>query len=201
MERAFVEGAYTLSISPETVSVRFAKCPFCNSDRGSKTFEDVLEDITKRVEANDPASIQLLAGLYYHGDGVQQDRMKSMELYSRAAALGSSMAHYNLADFYYKGGDLKKVKFHYEAAAMAGHELARYNLGGLEYDSGNIEQAVKHMTIAASAGNYLAMHALTMCFENDFVSRESIDSTLAAYNNSCAGMRSEARDAYIHAEI
>ena len=84
---------------------------------------------------------------------------------------------------------------------MAGHELARYNLGGLEYDSGNIEQAVKHMTIAASAGNYLAMHALTMCFENDFVSRESIDSTLAAYNNSCAGMRSEARDAYIHAEI
>ena len=27
--------------------------------------------------------------------------------------------------------------------------------------------------------------------------RESIDSTLTAYNNSCAEMRSEARDAYI----
>ena len=29
------------------------------------------------------------------------------------------------------------------------------------------------------------------------VSRESVDSTLAAYNNSCAEMRSEARDAVI----
>ena len=34
-----------------------------------------------------------------------------------------------------------------------------------------------------------------------FVSRESINSTLAAYNNSCVEMRSEARDAYIQVEI
>jgi hypothetical protein len=38
---------------------------------------------------------------------------------------------------------------------------------------------------------------LTALYKKGYVSRESIDSTLIAYNNSCAEMRSEARDAYI----
>jgi hypothetical protein len=41
------------------------------------------------------------------------------------------------------------------------------------------------------------MHHLRIAVEKGFVSRESIDSTLAAYNSSCVEMRSEARDAYI----
>jgi hypothetical protein len=94
-------------------------------------------------------------------------------------------------------GDLKKAKFHFEAAAMAGHDVARYNIGCLEYNSGNMDRAVKHWTIAASAGDYHAMHTLRKNFEGGFVSRESIDSTLIAYNNSCAEMRSEASDTYI----
>jgi hypothetical protein len=42
------------------------------------------------------------------------------------------------------------------------------------------------------------MNQLRTFFEEGFVSRESIDSTLISYNNSCAEMRSEARNAYIH---
>jgi TPR repeat protein len=87
---------------------------------------------------------------------------------------------------------LKKAKFHYEGAAMAGHEVARYNIGVMEAESGNRERAIKHWIIAASAGEYLSMHILIGCFEKGYVSRESIDSALAAYNNSCAEMRSEA---------
>jgi len=75
---------------------------------------------------------------------------------------------------------------------MAGNEIARYNLGCMEYKSGNIEQAVKHWTIAASVGCYDAMHEMRICFEQGLVSRESIDLTLAAYNSSCAEMRSVA---------
>jgi hypothetical protein len=41
------------------------------------------------------------------------------------------------------------------------------------------------------------MHQLRTFFEEGAISRESMDSTLAAYNNSCAEMRSEARDAYM----
>ena len=92
---------------------------------------------------------------------------------------------------------MKKAKFHFEAAAIAGHEGARSNLGSIECNSGNMNRAVKHWIIAASAGHHIAMHILQEIFEEGIVSRDVIDSTLTAYNNSCAEMRSEARDAYI----
>jgi TPR repeat protein len=79
---------------------------------------------------------------------------KAMELYAKAAEHGYSKAHHHLGNFYRKGGDLKKAKFHSEAAAVAGHEGSRFNLGLVEIQSGNIEQAVKHWKIAASAGHY-----------------------------------------------
>ena len=174
------------------------KCPFCNSDRVSKTVEECVEEMMKRVEANDPASICMLADSYYHGRlGLQQDRTKAMELFTRAADLGFSRVHHNMADVYYKGGNLKKTKFHVEAAAMAGDKAARSNLGILECNSGNMERSTKHWTIAASAGCYRSMHELITLFKKGFISRESIDTTLAAYNSCCAKMRSKARDARI----
>ena len=185
-----------------SLSGNISKCPFCNSDQSSKTGEELDREIMKRAEANDPALICVLGNHYEHGRaGFQQDHAKAKELYTRAADLGCSKAHSYLGNIYYEGGDLKKAKFHFEAAAMAGHEGARYILGCLDAQSGNIERAVKHLTIAASAGSYLAMQSLISSFEQGTVSRESIDSTLIAYNNSCAEMRSEARDACIQFEI
>jgi len=40
------------------------KCPHCNSDRDSKTFEEGVEEIFKRVEANDPRAMWMLASYY-----------------------------------------------------------------------------------------------------------------------------------------
>jgi TPR repeat protein len=154
----------------------------------------------KRVEVNDAASIYVLAYCYYKGlNGVQQDQTKAMELYIRAANLGYKKAHNNLGGIYHDGGNLKKAKFHWEAVAMAGHEGARYNLGFMENKSGNTDQAMKHWTIGAWPGDYQAMYKLITLFKNGLVSRESIDSTLVAYKNSCAEMRSKARDDYIRA--
>jgi tetratricopeptide (TPR) repeat protein len=174
------------------------KCPFCNSERAGKTDEDRVVEIRKRVEVNDAASISLLAHAYHKGrGGLQQDHAKAIELYAQAADLGHSEAHCQLANIYDEGGNLKKAKFHFEAAAMAGHEAARSNIGSIEFQSGNIERALKHWTIAASAGSFYCMHYLRILFEKGYVNGELIDSTLAAYNNSCSEMRSEARDAYI----
>jgi TPR repeat protein len=178
-----------------------SKCPFYNADR-YKTAEEHVEEIRKRVEANDPNSMCLLACIYHMGlHGIQQDNAKAKELYARSADLGHSEAHCQLGSIYRERGNLKKAKFHYEAAVMAGFEEARFLVGGLEAKSGNIERAIKHLTIGAAAGDYDAMQTLKTFFERGFVSRESIDSTLAAYNNSCAEFRSEARDAYIRAMI
>jgi TPR repeat protein len=179
-----------------------SKCPFCNSDRSSKTLEENNEDLMKRVEANDPASIYIMANSYQHGlNGFQQDHTNAMELYAKSADLGYSEAHSHLGNIYHEGGNMKKAKSHFEAAAMAGHEEARYNVGCIEFNSGNVERAVKHWKIAASAGHHFAMHHSRIAFEKGFVSRETIDLTLTAYNNACAEMRSKARDARIHAMI
>jgi hypothetical protein len=45
------------------------------------------------------------------------------------------------------------------------------------------------------------MYNLRVDFEEGALSRESIDSILIAYNNSCAEIRSEARDAAIREYI
>jgi len=181
-------------------SGNIGKCPFCKAERIGlySTDEDTVADMMRRVEANDVGAIYQQAGYYYSGlEGFQQDRAKAMDLYVRAAELGCKKAHYCLGVIYMGEGDLKKAKFHFEAAAIAGHEMARYNLGYIEYNSGNIERAIKHFTIAASAGHYKAMYQLRTFFKEGVIKRESIDSTLGAYNNSCAEMRSKARDAYI----
>ena len=149
----------------------------------------------RRVKANDAASIYMLASSYYQGlHGLQRDEERAIELFTKSAELGYSKAHYNLGLLYHEWGNMKKAKFHLEAAAMAGNEGARYYLGNLEAKSGNMERAMKHWTIAASAGDYFAMHNLLIALKKRDVSRESIDSTLIAYNNACAEMRSDAKD-------
>ena len=173
-------------------------CPYCKEEHHVKTDEDVVKEMMKRVEVNDACAIYVLGTYYYHGDrGLQQDLAMAMKLWKQAVELGSSDAHHYLGILYDKGGDLKKAKFHWEAAAMAGHEVARFNLACSENDSGNVERAVKHCIIAASAGYYKAMNTLNGVVG---IGTESIDSTLMAYNNTCADMRSEARDAFIRIE-
>jgi TPR repeat protein len=173
-------------------------CPFCNSERIGKTDEERVKELMKRVDINDASAMYALGSYYHHGEhGLQQDQERAKEVWTQAAKLGFSKAHYSLGNFYGEGGNSKKAKVHYEAAAMAGHEVARYNLGCMEYKLGNKERAVKHWTIAASAGHHTAMNNLLVALKRGLVSRESIDSTLAAYNNSCAEMRSEARDNFI----
>ena len=168
----------------------------------AKFDEERVEEMMKRVEANDAGSVYQLANDYHHGKlGLLQDRARAMELWTRAAKLGSSQAHFQFGSTYDAEGDSKKSKFHYEAATMAGNEDARCNLGAMEAQSGNMERAVKHWMIAASAGDYKAMHNLLIAFNHGSISRSAIDSTLTAYNDSCAEMRSDARDAAIHVYI
>ena len=125
---------------------RNMNCPYCKSDRMSRTGEETIGELMMWVEANDDAdAIYVLGSFYYQGSGgLLQDREKAMELMTRAAALGSSQANFQLGIIYNGGGNLKKAKFHYEAAAMAGHEVARCNLGCFEAETDNMGRAVKH---------------------------------------------------------
>ena len=93
------------------------KCPFCNSDGDNKTAEEMVEEIRKRAEANDPGAMCALGNSYCYGEnGFPQDQTKAMDVYTRAAGLSDNVAHYVLAGVYHRGGDLKKAKFHFEVA-------------------------------------------------------------------------------------
>jgi hypothetical protein len=53
------------------------KCPYCNSDQVGKTDEEMVEEIMKRVEANDAIEMGMLGSYYNHGKiGLQQDPNK-----------------------------------------------------------------------------------------------------------------------------
>jgi TPR repeat protein len=170
-------------------------CPFCNSRTGGKTYEEEIEELKKRVEVNDAGAMYVLGNYHFHGQlGLLQDRDKAIELWKQAAELGSSHAHFHLGNVFHQRGNMKKKKLHNEAAAMAGHEVARNNLGTMEAQSGNMERAVKHFKIAASAGNHYAMNNLLIAFNKGLVPQDEIESALTTYNNSCAEMRSKARD-------
>ena len=76
---------------------------------------------------------------------------------------------------------------------MAGNDQARYQCGYIESEFGNQARALKHWKIGASAGEYNSMHFMIMHHKIGMVSKDTIDSTLEAYNNSCAEMRSKAK--------
>ncbi len=85
----------------------------------------------KRVEAHDANALHVLGNHYATGSlGFQQDWNKALELYTHAAELGSSAAHYDIGVGYIKGQgieiDKKIAKHYFELAAMAGHEYARH---------------------------------------------------------------------------
>ena len=180
-------------------------CPFCKTEGKAKTGEDKIEELMKRVEANDADAMYVMGTHYYGGaHGLQQNQERAMELWKQASQLGSIDAHYFLGNMCFAEGgnkNLKKAKFHLEPAAMAGHEVARYMLGFMDFEEGKKERAVKHWIISASAGNQHAMHQLRKFFEKGVVNRNTIDSTLTAYNNSCAEMRSEASDTCVQLEM
>jgi TPR repeat protein len=174
------------------------KCIFCNSSLETE-HELILEQMMKRAEANDANSITYLGCCYSNGSlGLRQDWNKALELWTRAAELGSSDAHYQIGYLYYKGlgveKDAKKAIHHYELAAMAGHEMARYNLGVIEYKSGNMERAIKHWTISASAGQKKSMTAIQTSFDWGLVQTDAYELMLKVYTDSCEEMRSKARE-------
>jgi TPR repeat protein len=174
------------------------ECPFCKA-KVEIDHEIILEQTMKRVEANDATSMTYLGCFYANGScGLQQDLNKALELWTRAAELGSIEAHYYIGGVYYQGEgvekDMKKAIHHLELAAMAGHEAARYNLGGIEYNSGNFERAIRHWSISASAGDSKSMTAIEEEFQKGLVRTDVYELTLKAYNDSCEEMTSKARE-------
>jgi hypothetical protein len=101
-----------------------------------------------------------------------------MELYDRVTLLGFSMD--SLSDIYYKGGNLKKAKFHIEAVAMAGRSSQKTKLESWSI----IQETWNKLSKSRQLGHQLEVMRLSPFefeeSEGDVVGRESMDSILVA---------------------
>jgi len=106
--------------------------------------DEVIARCKERIKAGD-ANAAMMLGCQYNNpnSSLRQDSRKAMDLWLKAAALGSAQAHYLVGNTYMneKGinRNMDKVVTHYRLAAIGGREKARHNLGCLEYGFGNVD--------------------------------------------------------------
>ncbi len=171
------------------------RCPFCREPAADDD-EENDKRMMKRVKANDPIALCQM-GLKYYGKG---DYEGAFECWTKAAELGDSQGHYQLASLYHDGRgvekNMKKEVHHLEKAAIGGHPFARRNLASIDEKNGNTERAVKHIIIAANLGDKLSMKELWKHYSAGNITKEDLDATLRTHHAAIDATKSEQRDAF-----
>jgi tetratricopeptide (TPR) repeat protein len=140
-------------------------CPFCRAAMPSA--KEYIKMLGKRVDVNDSKATYELGYVYYDVDeqlSVEKDVDKAVELFHRAADLGSAEAYHDLGVMYADGDgvikDETKAKHYFEKAAIRGCQKSRFNLGCIDADAGGFDRAIKHWLIAASCGEIGAVDCI-----------------------------------------
>jgi len=146
------------------------RCPFCRTPP-PKTDEEIINRLTKRVEAGDAEAMYSLGNWYHTGMyDFPQDHTKALELFHRAAKLGHANAYFYIGWAYQfsKGveRDEKKAQHYVELAAIGGSEETRYYLGVGEKMKGNMDRALKHFMIAAKTGHRESVEEIRELYSN-----------------------------------
>ena len=174
-------------------------CPFCRAPEPSEDNASILAKVQKRVDAKDPEAIYFLGTQYYFGGyGIQIDIPRAIELWTEAAELGSTDAHYSLAKVYAEGDGVEqnqaKAVQHWEVAARQGHDGARYFLGRQEHAIGNYKRAIRHYLISAKMGNEKSLEHVKDAFSAGLASKQQFAEALKGYQDSTEEMKSPERD-------
>ena len=167
------------------------KCPFCRHSP-PKSQAEARKNNMKRIEANDAFAIFQM-GMRRYSEG---DYDGAFDYWTKAAALGDIVAHFELSILYQKGEcvekDDKKAVHHLEQAAIGGHPEARHNLGCLEGANGRDDRAVKHLIIAANLGHDDSLEKLKLIGR---VSKEDFASALRGHQAAIDAAKSPQREA------
>jgi TPR repeat protein len=124
--------ALCLALNPLTAHADWleeARAAFADGD-----FATARELAEPMADAGDPAALNILGVLYFHGSGVAQDVDRGLDYYEAAVAQGHVIAMSNLAWIYYEGTngsprDPDRARNLAEAAAEAGNAEALNTLG------------------------------------------------------------------------
>jgi len=181
-------------------------CPFCRVPTPNRTkFPSAEEEIIKRykkrrrLDLNDPIGICDLGYMHRDGElGLPRSYAKSLELWHRAAELGSADAYYGIASAYSNGNgvevDKKKARHYCELAAMIGDAEARHNLGVMEWQAGNYDRALRHFMIAVKDGGVKALSNIKSMYSYGDVTRDDYTTALRSYQAYLNEIKSDQRD-------
>ena len=172
-------------------------CPFCRTP--APHTDEVIEQMKKRVEIGDAKAIHNLGCHYSNGSyGLPQDRAKALELWHRAAELGSAKSYCNIGLAYYEGDGVErdegKANHYWELAAMGGDAVARIPLGALEGHAGNMSRALKHHMIAAGGGYNDSLENIKQMFMNGDATKDDYAKALCVYQTTLLEIKSAQRD-------
>ncbi len=169
-------------------------CPFCRTVE-TKTEEENIERLMKRVEADDPVAIGEMATRRYN----EGDCKIAVEYWTKATALGDAEANYQISSLYDEGEgvekDEKRVLHHLTEAAIAGHPDARHYLGSFEGIKGRLDRAAKHYIIAAKLGYDDSLKAVKDLYITGHVSKDDFAAALRGHQSAVDATKSDQREA------
>ena len=169
------------------------RCPFCRTAL-PKSEEEAIEQLKKRVEANDPVAFCHMGTGFYN----KKQYKSAVEYFTKAAALGDMEANYQLSRMYREGvgveKDGEKHLYHAEKAAIGGHPEARHNIGCVEGRNGRVDRAAKHWIIASKLGSDYSLNDLKGLYKDGLVSKDDFSSALRGYQAAIAAVKSPQRE-------
>jgi len=174
------------------------KCPFCRTPH-PETNEEMIKRYKTRLKLDDPIAIYNTGNYYRDGrNGFTKDYTKALELWHRAAELGSAEAYCNIGVAYEHGigveVDMKKAEHYFELAAMGGDLCARHNLGIYEENAGNIIRSIKHHMIAVRGGCPDSLNKIKQLYTIGQASKDDYTKALQSYQVYLAEIKSDQRD-------
>ena len=179
-------------------------CPFCRSpeDPAEMTPEEYHQKMEVWVEKGVATATQCFASDYHHGDFLlAKDELKGVELFLRAAELGSAEALADLGKVYQIGTLLKpddqKARIFVEAGAKKGSTSARYGLGVFAMADGLVWNAKRHWTLGALAGCQTNLDGMKSLFMNGHATKDEYIRALRGHGEAFAKERTDARDEWI----
>ncbi len=149
-------------------------CSTDDEDKESQILSEFAEELKTLAFSDDVLAQNDLGYMYKSGQGVEQDYVKAVEWYRKAAEQGYALAQCNLGVCYANGQGVKQdyteaVKW-YRKAAEQGYARAQRNLGGCYYKGEGVKQdyseAAKWYRKAAEQGNASAQCNLGACYCN-----------------------------------
>ncbi|EJK56223.1 hypothetical protein THAOC_23934, partial [Thalassiosira oceanica] len=174
-------------------------CPFCRSPE-AKNDDEAFGRVRKRVAAKDPESICHLGDLHLNGvHGMEKDQSRAIELWTEAAELGSTRAHFKLGHAYYRGvlgvaQDKVKGIHCWEVAAMQGDVGSRHFLGLAELENLNFDRAVRHLLISAKKGSKESLDRIKNLLTKGLATKAQYLEGLEGYQDAVEEMKSPDRD-------